>query len=151
MKKNKLFLIVVVISFLFSACGNPTVNNALVRLNRDAKKNHSPYRYRAEQVNGGHAVQKYLLEEFNQLESGHDQTVADTILKSDILAAIKKIETQEGNFSTPQLNSVHLHSVVGNSFIEIWFIRMENIDRKYHIILTSSPQGGTDYSVKGPL
>ena len=151
MKKNKLVLIVIVISFLFSACGNPTVNNALVRLNRDAKKNHSPYRYREVQVAGLYGVQKYLLEEFNQLESGHDQTVANSILKSDILAVIKKSETQNGNFSTLQLNSVHLHNVVGNSYIEIWFIRLENIDRKYHIILTPSPQGGTDYSVKGPL
>jgi hypothetical protein len=57
MKKTSMLVLAATTGLLMAGCANPTVTNAVRKLNRDAEANGSPYRYRV--TAEGNGVEKY--------------------------------------------------------------------------------------------
>jgi hypothetical protein len=153
MTYQNLFIFAAAVIAMFSGCMNPTVTNAVRQLNRDAARTDSPYRYRAYRVPGGAAVEKYraVAPTPSPIPADLQPTTANAELQKDVLAKIALIEQGWSGTVTPSLAGVQRLPASDGSTKETWLVRQGYGAIRYEVVMTPSAQGGTDFSVKGPL
>ena len=143
-KKSIIPIFIIGFLLLTGGCGNPTVENAKRMLNSKAKAENSPYRFRSWNLEGGSAtMQKYVLPEILAVPMRQDISVAQGVLRQDLLRGLKATETN--------LVGISQYKQKKNLHIEIWFIKRYNDIERFYIRMRSTLDGGTDYLIDGPL
>lgn len=135
-----------------AACVNMSAIDAERRLNHEAKSSDSPYRWRAYNVDGGTALEKYRIvpPSPSPVPADLKPTTANTELRTDVLNKIAVLQQGWGNNNAPNLLGVKLESVSQNSTKESWFIKQDDEAIRYEVTMTPNPKGGTDLEIQGP-
>jgi hypothetical protein len=151
--RRQVILLAATVILAFTGCMNPTVTNSVRRLNRDAERSGSPYRYRAYRVAGGTTVEKYRVIPPSPIPIPTDlrPTSANTELQRDIVAKIAIIQQGWSSTGGPSLLGVKPLAASGGSIKELWFVKEGEGAIRYEVTMTPSAQGGTDFSVRGPV
>ena len=154
MSYRNLILLSTIVLASFSGCTNPTTTNAVSQLNRDAARTGSPFRYRTERVPGGTTVEKYRIvaPTPGPVPADLQPTSANAELQKDILGRIASMAAEDwGGTTAPSLAGVQQLPPSGGSIRETWFVKQGDGAIRYKVTMTPSAQGGTDFSVAGPL
>lgn len=76
------------------------------------------------------------------------QTMADATLKRDILQNIRSVEVATtGSTDVKVIDTTHEHNAAGVSH-EVWTVSTGGVESKYDIVVTPSPQGGSDLKIR---
>lgn len=138
-------LFAVALALFLSGCvGNPTADNAVRRLNRDAERSGSPYRWSSEATGlFDSVVRRYLI-------GTPGKTAADAQLQADILKVIGDVEAKQGGSQTPSLIQTRMVSQTPVEIVEVWVVSRGDKQIAYTVSMKPSLKGGTDFSVRGP-
>lgn len=137
-----------------ASCSNPTTGNAARQMNREAERAGSPHRYRAQSAPGGSStVQKYRVTPPVPVPVPADlaATRANAQLQKDVLAKIADIQHGWAGKAAPVLLGVKAVEASAASIQEIWFVKQGNGAARYTVTMTPGVQGGTAFTVTGPV
>ena len=143
MKNRLLFMVVVSVLLFASACStNPTLTNAMRKLNNEAVRSDSFLRYRI--TESGNGIESYDI-------STPAATAANAVLKEDVMKAISSSEVEGSDGSPPKLLESRYFKAVPNGVQEVWVVKQGGKELRYLVEMVSSPNGGTDIRVEGPV
>lgn len=133
-------LIVLVLAMVLGGCANTTAFNAAEIANQQAEHEGSPFRWKAETVNGG----VIMYQEMIPLPSGASK--AGKMLEADTMSLINKAENTKERFTIELENVQHLPN--GR---EVWVLKNDDGGLAYVVTYLPSAQGGTDIELMGPI
>ncbi len=125
-----------------AGCANSEASYAIKRANREAIANGSPFRLHAETVNGATVFVRTML------DVPHGPTAADSVLKTDILALIKKAEGSQRR-GEPKIEDTRILP----DGREVWLLKNKAIGQGVAYVITLNPTsvGGTTILMDGPI
>lgn len=103
----------------------------------------SPYHWVSEHAEGGTILERVLI-------GTPGPTVADDIVKADILRNIGAYEEKNGGTATPEVVEVRQLPKSKDEYNEVWVISRGGQPIAYTVSLKRSPQGGVDLHIQGP-
>lgn len=146
---------IAVSALLLASCSSPSSADTLGRMNREAKKNGSPYRYRLAQGAPGApmaGVEKYRVVAPAPVRVPADlgKTAASSELEKDILHHIGLMQREWGGDPSPVPLGANPLPALRGSLKELWFLKYKDGAVRYEVTMT--PTGDrVDYSVTGPM
>ncbi len=123
-------------------CANSEVSYAIKMANREALATGLPFRLHAETINGESVFVRTMI------DVPHGPTLADAVLKTDVLALIKKAEASQRR-GDPAIEDTRILP----DGREVWLIKSDAVGGGIAYIVTLIPtsMGGTSILMDGPI